>query len=95
MPNTNERYLKGNARGYGTESLPNIKGVFYGERVALTAGLNSGVFYEGNNPYGGYGASPYSYNNQMQFDASRSSSAYQDGAKVNPDHVYVNFIIKY
>lgn len=29
------------------------------------------------------------------FDASRSSSTYQDGAKVNPDHIYVNFVIKY
>ena len=70
------------AGNYVSESLPNIKGAFYGDRVALTVGSNSGAFYAGNNPYGGYGSSPYSINNLMLFDASRSSSTYQDGAPV-------------
>ena len=31
----------------------------------------------------------------VTFNASRSSSTYKDNAKVNPDHIYVNFVIKY
>ena len=77
---------------FGAESLPNIKGIFYGRQNGLAGG--SGAFYEGNNPYGGMGSG--SYNNQMYFDASRSSSTYKDGAKVNPDHVvYRAYVVLY
>ena len=66
--------------GVVPESLPNIKGTFYGRQIALTGGL--GAFFDGNNPYGGMGSG--SYNNAMNFDASRSSPAYKDGAWVQP-----------
>ena len=60
------------------ETLPNITGGFYSN--ALLEG-SSGAFYDGNNPWGSTSNSS-SKNNQMTFNASRSSSAYQDGAAV-------------
>lgn len=85
VPMLKDVYLKAGQDGemFGAESLPNITGTFYGYQMGLTGG--SGAFYDGNNPYGGAGSG--SLNNEMNFSASRSSSAYQDGAKVNPDHV--------
>ena len=93
LPNTNERYLKGNARGYGAESLPNIKGTIkYSTYTEGASGAISKVSGQGKAAavqFNEYGVG------SVKLDASSSSSTYQDGAKVNPDHVYVNFIIKY
>lgn len=72
------------------ESLPNIKGTFYGRQNGLTGG--SGAFYDGNNPYGGMGSG--SYNNQMNFSASRSSSTYQDNAPVQQEAVQYPYFIQ-
>ena len=97
IPNTNERYLKGNNRGYGAESLPNIKGNSgSGSNVYNSSDRTppSGAFAKGSsygNVRGGTEVSLYN----TSFNASRSSSTYKDNAKVNPDHIYVNFVIKY
>lgn len=97
LPNTNERYLKGNNRGYGTESLPNITG------FEDMWGVGTGT----DNPSGSYKKRATGINADVtrgggqyqtylhEFDASGSSSTYKDNAKVNPDHIYVNFVIKY
>ena len=74
--------------------MPNIKGTdasgWGGDR-----GM-SGAFYKAEAM--GNDANTGSNKNTIwrrYFDASRSSSTYQDNAKVNPDHIYVNFVIKY
>ena len=72
------------------ESLPNIKGTFYGRQNGLTGG--SGAFYDGNNPYGGMGSG--SNNNQMNFNASRSSSTYQDNAPVQQEAIQYPYFIQ-
>ena len=99
LPSSTERYLKGNNRGYGAESLPNITGGFKVWGTEANIDGTSGAFYlkdigtsknminivSGTMNTSGHGI----------FSASLSSSTYQDSAKVNPDHMYVNFIVKY
>ena len=70
------------------ESLPNIKGVY----VDISSKPNvepsgSGAIkatYDGY--WGCTGTGNKVYNGNLDFNASRSSSTYQDGAKVQPDH---------
>lgn len=78
---------------YGDESLPNITGILgFGGNVARTGAF--GV--EPTNVYGSYGGGDTSGANYFtNFNAYRSSSTYQDGAKVNPDNLQVQYIIKY
>lgn len=69
------------------ESLPNIKGGYAGSTNSETGGGSAtyGAFYVDQSGYKNAGQS----NNNgyiMRFDASRSSSTYEDGAKVQPDH---------
>lgn len=80
LPRTKWSFVgcRDNAGNYVPETLPNIKGGFYSN--ALLEG-SSGAFYDGNNPWGSTSNSS-SKNNQMNFNASRSSSTYQDGAPV-------------
>jgi hypothetical protein len=72
--------------GFGAESLPNITGATF-----LIANLNDmfeyGAFYKDsvNKKAGVYGQS-VGTDAVNAFDASRSSSTYQDGASVQPDH---------
>lgn len=72
--------------GFGAESLPNITGA-----TSLITGINDmfdyGAFYKDsvNKKAGIYGQSSGT-NSVNAFDASRSSSTYQDGASVQPDH---------
>lgn len=86
---------------FGAESLPNITGTWdcdglsdisYGEKVKVSGALYSFTSTQSHNADGfsdGKGAS-------IGIDASRSSSTYQNGAKVNPDHVkYRAYIILY
>ena len=79
---------------FGAESLPNIKGSFGGVNGALDP---TGAFYTDttkNNAY--HPATPASDVNYLGLNASRSSSTYQDGAKVNPDHVtYRAYVVLY
>lgn len=72
--------------GFGAESLPNITGATF-----LIANVNDmfeyGAFYKDsvNKKAGVYGAVTGT-DSVNAFDASRSSSTYQDGASVQPDH---------
>lgn len=72
--------------GFGAESLPNITGA-----TSLITNVNDmfdyGAFYKDsvNKKAGIYGHSTGT-NSVNAFDASRSSSTYQDGASVQPDH---------
>lgn len=63
------------------ESLPNINGYFN-----ISGNINkSGAFYA-TSAAGGYPQSGTTQSTAMAFSAYRSSSTYQDGAKVQPDH---------
>lgn len=72
--------------GFGAESLPNITGA-----TSLITNVDDmfdyGAFYKDsvNKKAGIYGKSSGT-NSINAFDASRSSSTYQDGASVQPDH---------
>lgn len=72
--------------GFGAESLPNITGA-----TSLITNVNDmfdyGAFYKDsvNKKAGIYGQTSGT-NSVNAFDASRSSSTYQDGASVQPDH---------
>ena len=99
LPNTNERYLKGNNGGYGAESLPNIKGnlgSIVTQRSKDPINDYNGAFRaSGTDNYSSSSTSKSFRATGVTFNASRSSSTYKDNAKVNPDHIYVNFLIKY
>ena len=95
MPNLVGRFLKGGTAGtYNSESLPNIKG-----NTTLRSNDRSatGAFYVDaatGRDYAGTGSNAeklFGY----AFDASRSSSTYQDGAKVQPDNIEVSYCIKF
>lgn len=84
--------LRDSVGGYVKAGLPNITGTFYGQQAALTSG--SGAFFTGNNPYGGT-VSSGSTNNEMRFDASRSSSVYGNSNTVQPKatQMYLYFYV--
>lgn len=72
--------------GFGAESLPNITGSF-GNVVDYDSTAKFSGAFERFTEYShavGAGAQVLAYNSS--FDASRSSSTYQDGASVQPDH---------
>lgn len=86
---------------FGAESLPNITG-------NITGLLNHSVFQgtgsfiskeHAGSQVSGYVAGSGNYHALLQdtsLDASRSSSTYRDGAKVNPDHVvYRAYVVLY
>lgn len=82
LPRTKWSFVgcRDNAGNYVPETLPNIRGSFGGVNGALSP---TGVFYNDitkNNAY--RPATSASDVNYLGFDASRSSSAYQDGAPV-------------
>lgn len=70
------------------ESLPNIKGEFRGTNAWNSVPvIQTGALYSKGNLSRVKGAQESGYNTySLNFDASRSSSTYQDGAKVQPDH---------
>lgn len=81
---------------FGAESLPNIKG-----RVGTLGNYNNtaavtGAFkMDGNNVHAAGGGNMVWFYNAT-FDASRSSSTYKDGAKVQPDSVvYRAYVVLY
>ena len=80
----------------GKESLPNITGTFDGNCNGYTTTYNAtGAFYKtsGDNRQSDSNGNS---SNSLGFDASRSSSTYKDGAKVNPDHVvYRSYVVLY
>lgn len=72
--------------GFGAESLPNITGSF-GNVVDYDSTAKFSGAFERFTMYShavGAGGQVLAYNSS--FDASRSSSTYQDGASVQPDH---------
>lgn len=72
--------------GFGAESLPNITGSF-GNVVDYNSTAKFSGAFERFTSYShavGAGGQVRAYNSS--FDASRSSSTYQDGASVQPDH---------
>lgn len=78
---------------FGAESLPNIIG---------DTGYNWGGSWNPSGAFGSAGGSDSRYggtsgqSSRVNFDASRVSSTYQDGAKVNPDHVvYRAYVVLY
>lgn len=99
VPLLKDVYLKaGQAPSmFGAESLPNIKGTAYN----ILTGLREAPYGVGAldaTTIGSENVSGSGYNRRgnISFDASRSSSTYQDGAKVNPDHVtYRAYVVLY
>lgn len=65
------------------ESLPNIEGDF--PQQANSENIAGNAFYAGKNGQVLFGTS-WGQSDRLSFDASRSSSTYQDEAKVQPDH---------
>lgn len=98
VPSLNAVYIKSGQTpaDFGAESLPNIKGLANQDGINADLGhglvgwgIDQGAFYESSETTQ---AAVYSESGARQvmklgFDASLSSSTYQDGAKVNPDHV--------
>ena len=92
VPTLKDVYLKvGTPETFNAESLPNITGTFYfGNGYGLDSKNNNSNGAFRPNPNEGlkaYGAGQSTDRSGMNFDASRSSSTYKDGAKVNPDNV--------
>lgn len=75
--------------GFGAESLPNIKGEFRGRNAwnGDEPEIQTGALYSKGNLSTVNGSQQSGKNTySLNFDASRSSSTYQDGASVQPDH---------
>lgn len=76
--------------GFGAESLPNIKGTLEkptGGVITNTDVSGSGAFFTTRtSDFGISDSARYGESLKVSFDASRSSSTYQDGASVQPDH---------
>ena len=70
------------------ESLPNITGKFAvgNTQAPSISPMGQGAFVDHGVSGGTQGASWVAAGTYYDFDASRSSSTYQDGAKVQPDH---------
>ncbi len=68
------------------ESLPNITGTFSMDDVMSSAPELTGVFKDINIATTGLAVNTDKLGKTIGFNASRSSSTYQDGAKVQPDH---------
>lgn len=103
VPLLKDVYIKvGNTPSmFGVESLPNVTGEANNILSEINKSIEGvGVFYNKVNVRSG-GRSGVSDNywfkkNEIAFDASRSSSTYQNGAKVNPDHVvYRAYVVLY
>lgn len=78
---------------FGAESLPNITGQTKETGICETA---EGAFYVPEKSSKYYSNQNGNYTGFLAIDASRSSSTYQDGAKVNPDHViYRAYVVLY
>lgn len=84
---------------FGAESLPNISGEFRGTNAWNGNGpaIQTGALYSKGGLARVNGSQQSGYNTySLNLDASRSSSTYQDGAKVNPDHVtYRAYVVLY
>lgn len=107
LPNFNDRIPQGSgSRGmvgaYLSESLPNITGSAAGNRTPWSWDICSNALYNGGDtatPSASYKANldtgTSGKSSTLKFDASRSSSTYQDNAPVQQAATVVNFCIKY
>ena len=93
VPTLTDVYIKSGqaAQTFGAESLPNITGQF---SVRAGVDANANTEFNGSTWYKGRGAATAIVSTTgssesviIGLDASRSSSTYKTGAKVNPDHV--------
>lgn len=82
---------------FGAESLPNITGTAYNILMGFKqTPYGDGALNATKTGNEGVSGSDYYRRGNISFDASRSSSTYQDGAKVNPDHVtYRAYVVLY
>lgn len=82
---------------FGAESLPNITGTAYNILVGFKqTPYGDGALNATKTGNEGVSGNDYSRRGNISFDASGSSSTYQDGAKVNPDHVvYRAYVVLY
>ena len=97
LPDFRDRVLWGAENfGYLSATLPNIKGgidmlVTYKNSTAY-----SGAFYTSwSNTWKKSGTDQTLWNSDMLFDASRSSSVYQDNASVRPASVQIRVVTRY
>ena len=105
VPLLKDVYIKAGQAGemFGAESLPNIKGLLTlaGTLPVASATETSsatGAFYgDGKDTAQKHDASTFIAGaGKFGFNASRSSSTYKDGAKVQPDHVtYRAYVVLY
>lgn len=99
VPLLKDVYLKaGQAPSmFGAESLPNITGTAYNILMGLKQKpYGDGALNATKTGNEGVSGSDYYRRGNISFDASGSSSTYQDGAKVNPDHVtYRAYVVLY
>ena len=94
LPDFLGRYLKqGTVGTYGSESLPNITGLL--NNILHNAGSAGGAFTQDTSIVGMATPGQARTSSNFSFDASRSSSTYQNNAKVNPDNAEILYVIKY
>lgn len=97
VPMLKDVYLKaGQAPSmFGAESLPNVKGGIGTIGNYNNTAVVTGAFERGENVHAADGGNMVWFYNAT-FDASRSSSTYKNGAKVQPDHVvYRAYVVLY
>lgn len=92
--------MGGNNRGYGTESLPNVIGRATSVLGHMEMGFptGTGAFTYTNQinwAYSSFSRSGNGRGGYWDFNAHNSNAVYQDGAKVKPNTLYSNMIIKY
>lgn len=104
MPNFNDRVIqgagtRGNVGTYKTESLPNITGKTASSISQGGLNWNSNGALYGSRTNNGYVnnnfATNYNLNDTINFDASLSSSTYQNSAPVQPNALLIQCCIKY
>lgn len=96
---------QGTVGTYGSESLPNIKGEIYEGVLQAAVGFGIGSGFQSGAlqgrlkrtgvTYPGDSGAVANANDGFAFDASLSSSTYQNNAKVNPDNAEILYCIKY
>lgn len=87
---------QGTVGTYGSESLPNIKGSFSCDTYPIPLTAN-GAFTRNtlDGTYKTSGTTSTAAQGLVKFDASCSSSTYQNNAKVNPDNAEILYVIRY
>ena len=99
VPMLKDVYLKAGQAGemFGAESLPNISGsITWTNMFCNGVASQTGALAGTSNTVRRHNDGGSTSGGGIDFNASRSSSTYQDGAKVNPDHVtYRAYVVLY